>query len=77
MSLFLWFFIFFWNRISYLEIYNGAGYDLLDPSHDNSTIDDLPKVKMYDDGNGVLVMKNIGVMPANNEVMFISYIKKI
>lgn len=30
--------------ISYLEIYNGTGYDLLDEKHENSKLEDLPKV---------------------------------
>ena len=30
-------------RISYLEIYNESGYDLLDPSHDTKALEDLPK----------------------------------
>ena len=30
-------------RISYLEIYNESGYDLLDPSHDTKGLEDLPK----------------------------------
>jgi len=28
--------------ISYLEIYNEAGYDLLDPSHESKTLEELP-----------------------------------
>lgn len=28
--------------ISFLEIYNESGYDLLDPSHDTSKLEDLP-----------------------------------
>ena len=30
--------------ISYLEIYNERGYDLLDPSHETKALEDLPKV---------------------------------
>jgi len=30
--------------ISYLEIYNNSGYDLLDPNHDSKKLEDLPKV---------------------------------
>ena len=33
-------------RISYLEIYNEAGYDLLDPSHETKGLEDLPKVSL-------------------------------
>lgn len=31
-------------RVSYLEIYNDNGYDLLDPSHETKKLEDLPKV---------------------------------
>jgi len=30
--------------ISYLELYNEAGYDLLDPSHETKALEELPKV---------------------------------
>lgn len=30
--------------ISYIEIYEGKGYDLLDENHKNSKLEDLPKV---------------------------------
>lgn len=30
--------------ISYLEIYNNTGYDLLDENHANKKLSDLPKV---------------------------------
>jgi kinesin family protein 6/9 len=29
-------------HISYLEIYNESGYDLLDPQHQASKLEDLP-----------------------------------
>ena len=29
-------------HISYLEIYNEAGYDLLDPKHEAAKLEDLP-----------------------------------
>lgn len=31
-------------HISYLEIYNEMGYDLLDPRHEASRLEDLPSV---------------------------------
>lgn len=31
-------------HVSYLEIYNDAGYDLLDPKHEASKLEDLPYV---------------------------------
>ena len=33
--------------ISYLEIYNESGFDLLDPSHETKALEDLPKVPTY------------------------------
>ena len=33
-------------RISYLEIYNNSGYDLLDPNHETKKLEDLPKVRI-------------------------------
>jgi len=30
------------THISYLEIYNECGYDLLDPKHEASKLEDLP-----------------------------------
>jgi len=35
-------------NISYLEIYNDAGYDLLDENHASKSLFDLPKVKVYE-----------------------------
>ena len=32
------------THISYLEIYNEVGYDLLDPRHEASRLEDLPSV---------------------------------
>ena len=32
------------THISYLEIYNECGYDLLDPRHEASSLEDLPLV---------------------------------
>lgn len=32
-------------HISYLEIYNNVGYDLLDPSHETKRLEDLPQVR--------------------------------
>ena len=34
----------FTTHVSYLEIYNEAGYDLLDPRNDIKNMEDLPKV---------------------------------
>ena len=32
------------TQVSYMEIYNENGYDLLDPNHDITKLEDLPKV---------------------------------
>jgi len=54
-------------RISYLEIYNGTGYDLLDPSHENKKLSDLPKVKMMEDEHGNFRLQNISTLPVATE----------
>jgi len=53
--------------ISYLEIYNETGYDLLDPSHETKSLEDLPKVIMLEDTYGNYHLKNLSMHPANNE----------
>lgn len=35
-------------NVSYLEIYNDAGYDLLDENHASKNLADLPKVKVQE-----------------------------
>ena len=30
------------THVSYLELYNESGYDLLDPKHEASKLEDLP-----------------------------------
>jgi kinesin family protein 6/9 len=53
--------------VSYLELYNEAGYDLLDPSHETKALEDLPKVSMFEDENGSFHFKNLSVHPADSE----------
>ena len=43
--------------ISYLELYNEAGYDLLDPSHETKALENLPKVSMLEDEHGKRKMR--------------------
>lgn len=52
-------------RISYLEIYNGEGYDLLDPGHESKQLSDLPKVTLHMDESGGISMRNIGEVQCN------------
>jgi len=49
--------------ISYLEIYNNNGFDLLDPSHEGKSIEDLPKVSIYENEEGRVHMSNLGQVP--------------
>ena len=53
--------------ISYLEIYNEQGFDLLDPSHDSKCLEDLPKVSMLEDAFGNYHLKNLSMHTADNE----------
>jgi kinesin family protein 6/9 len=53
-------------RVSYLEIYNLAGYDLLDPSHESKALEDLPKVGVVHDENGGVALRNLGEFTCGN-----------
>lgn len=54
-------------RISYLEIYNEAGYDLLDPSHETKGLEDLPKVSLLEDTDGKIHLRNLSTQTARTE----------
>ena len=54
-------------NISYLEIYNDSGYDLLDENHATKSLFDLPKVKIYELNEDQYVLKNLSVHRAENE----------
>jgi len=51
-------------RISYLEIYNDKGYDLLDPAHEHTSLEQLPRVTLLEGDRGELRFKNLGELPA-------------
>ncbi|KAJ3219562.1 Kinesin- protein 6 [Dinochytrium kinnereticum] len=53
--------------ISYLEIYNESGYDLLDSTRDAKKLEDLPKVRLLEDSDQSIHLQNLSVMPAVNE----------
>ena len=53
--------------ISYLEIYNANGYDLLDENHASKSLFDLPKVMMQENQSGHFYLKNLSVHRAENE----------
>ncbi|XP_062953040.1 kinesin-like protein KIF6 isoform X3 [Cynocephalus volans] len=55
------------TRISYLEIYNECGYDLLDPRHEASSLEDLPKVTILEDPDQNIHLKNLSLHQATTE----------
>ncbi|KAH8094395.1 hypothetical protein JL720_4394 [Aureococcus anophagefferens] len=54
-------------QVSYMEIYNEQGFDLLDPSHETKQLTDLPSVKMMEDENGNFHLKNLSMHRAGSE----------
>ena len=54
-------------HVSYLEIYNEAGYDLLDPDRDVRSLEDLPRVHIMEDDNGAAHMRNLSCHRAASE----------
>lgn len=57
----------FTAHISYLEIYMENGYDLLDPKHEASKLEDLPKVTLFEDSDSNIHLKNLSLHQASNE----------
>ncbi|XP_035388465.1 kinesin-like protein KIF6 isoform X2 [Electrophorus electricus] len=55
------------TQISYLEIYNEVGYDLLDPRHEASNLEDLPKVTIMEDPDQNIHLKNLSLQASANE----------
>ncbi|XP_075605135.1 kinesin-like protein KIF6 isoform X1 [Balearica regulorum gibbericeps] len=55
------------THISYLEIYNECGYDLLDPKHEAARLEDLPKVIIMEDPDQNIHLKNLSLQQATNE----------
>ncbi|XP_062523206.1 LOW QUALITY PROTEIN: kinesin-like protein KIF6, partial [Corticium candelabrum] len=55
------------TQVSYMEIYNGHGYDLLDPKHEASKLEDLPKVFLQEDSERNIHLRNLSIHTANNE----------
>ncbi|XP_060225623.1 kinesin-like protein KIF6 isoform X1 [Meriones unguiculatus] len=55
------------THISYLEIYNECGFDLLDPRHEASKLEDLPKVTIFEDPDQNIHLKNLSLHQATNE----------
>ncbi|CAN0464913.1 unnamed protein product, partial [Ectocarpus sp. 12 AP-2014] len=61
-------------HISYLEIYNEQGFDLLDPSHDSKKLEDLAKVALMEDEDGNIHLRNLSVYLAANEEEALNYL---
>lgn len=55
------------THISYLEIYNEAGYDLLNPQHEASRLEDLPRVTIMEDSDQNIHLKNLSLQQSANE----------
>ncbi|XP_067222984.1 kinesin-like protein KIF6 [Chanodichthys erythropterus] len=55
------------TQISYLEIYNEAGYDLLNPQHEASRLEDLPRVTLMEDSDQNIHLKNLSLQQSANE----------
>ncbi|XP_062475054.1 kinesin-like protein KIF6 isoform X3 [Pezoporus occidentalis] len=55
------------THVSYLEIYNECGYDLLDPRHEASRLEDLLKVTIMEDPDQNIHLKNLSLQQATNE----------
>lgn len=53
--------------ISYMELYNDQGYDLLDKSQNSKTLEELPKVQMLEDEYGNFHLKNLSLQVAETE----------
>lgn len=55
-------------HVSYLEIYNNQGYDLLDPNHESTkSLEDLPRVAMLEDEDGNCHLRNLSMHPVTTE----------
>ncbi|KAK2878656.1 hypothetical protein Q8A67_019447 [Cirrhinus molitorella] len=59
--------IIYTTHISYLEIYNETGYDLLNPHHEASRLEDLPKVTIMEDPDQNIHLKNLSLQQSTNE----------
>ncbi|KAM9355024.1 kinesin-like protein KIF6 [Pholidichthys leucotaenia] len=55
------------THISYLEIYNETGYDLLDSRQEASRMEDLPKVVIMEDQEQNIHLRNLSLQQSANE----------
>lgn len=54
-------------HVSYLELYNETGYDLLDSGRDAKKLEDLQKVTLQEDSEERIHLKNLSVVQAATE----------
>ncbi|KAF7659090.1 hypothetical protein LDENG_00003330, partial [Lucifuga dentata] len=55
------------THVSYLEIYNEVGYDLLDAHHEASELEELPKVVIMEDPDQNIHLRNLSLQQSANE----------
>ncbi|KAJ0062801.1 hypothetical protein NL108_008073, partial [Boleophthalmus pectinirostris] len=56
------------THISYLEIYNDTGYDLLESRQDSmSRLEDLPKISIQEDPDQNVHLRNLSMLQSTNE----------
>ena len=53
--------------MSYLEIFNEAGYDLLDQEREVRLLEDLPRVHVLEDEDAVIHTRNLSMHRATTE----------
>ena len=53
--------------MSYMEIYNNVGYDLLDEDPNNRKLEDLPRVKVHKNADGNVEFSNLRNFRVENE----------
>ena len=53
--------------MSYLEIFNDAGYDLLDQEREVRLLEDLPRVHVLEDEDAVIHTRNLSMHRAATE----------
>eukprot|EP00835_Amoeboradix_gromovi_P002145 NODE_115_length_19014_cov_0.489664.p2 type:complete len:630 gc:universal NODE_115_length_19014_cov_0.489664:10587-8698(-) len=52
--------------VSYLEIYNEFGYDLLDENREATKLEELPRVSIMEDDAGSFHLRNLAIMPCHS-----------
>ncbi|PRW60177.1 kinesinlike KIF6 [Chlorella sorokiniana] len=54
-------------HISYLEIYNESGFDLLEPGREVRALEDLPRVNIQEDDSGAMHLRNLSMHRCDTE----------